>query len=132
MCIRDSNYSTSFGAGTRLLGRQMRTHIRSIYAMVRVADEIVDTYRGDDAGAMLDGFEREVSAALDSSYSANLVAQAFAVGARHVGIGRNLTEPFFTSMRMDLDTTEHTPVSYTHLRAHETKANLVCRLLLEK
>ena len=24
------------------------------------------------------------------------------------------------------------PVSYTHLRAHETKANLVCRLLLEK
>ena len=26
----------------------------------------------------------------------------------------------------------HDPVSYTHLRAHETKANLVCRLLLEK
>ncbi|WP_308462707.1 PTS fructose transporter subunit IIB, partial [Pseudomonas aeruginosa] len=24
------------------------------------------------------------------------------------------------------------PVSYTHLRAHETLANLVCRLLLEK
>src|SRR5665809_106334 len=24
------------------------------------------------------------------------------------------------------------PASYTHLRAHETKANLVCRLLLEK
>ena len=27
---------------------------------------------------------------------------------------------------------ETRPVSYTHLRAHETKANLVCRLLLEK
>ena len=25
-----------------------------------------------------------------------------------------------------------TPVSYTHLRAHETDCNLVCRLLLEK
>ena len=25
-----------------------------------------------------------------------------------------------------------TAVSYTHLRAHETAANLVCRLLLEK
>ena len=24
------------------------------------------------------------------------------------------------------------PVSYTHLRAHETEVNLVCRLLLEK
>ena len=26
----------------------------------------------------------------------------------------------------------HAPVSYTHLRAHETEADLVCRLLLEK
>ena len=26
----------------------------------------------------------------------------------------------------------HDPVSYTHLRAHETGRNLVCRLLLEK
>src|SRR5665213_3448870 len=26
----------------------------------------------------------------------------------------------------------YTPVSYTHLRAHETGRNLVCRLLLEK
>ena len=28
--------------------------------------------------------------------------------------------------------TKHTPVSYTHLRAHETPEHLVCRLLLEK
>ena len=27
---------------------------------------------------------------------------------------------------------EQTPVSYTHLRAHETPEHLVCRLLLEK
>ena len=27
---------------------------------------------------------------------------------------------------------KYTPVSYTHLRAHETGRNLVCRLLLEK
>ena len=26
----------------------------------------------------------------------------------------------------------HQPVSYTHLRAHETRHDLVCRLLLEK
>src|SRR5660398_310738 len=30
------------------------------------------------------------------------------------------------------DGVDRVPVSYTHLRAHETKANLVCRLLLEK
>ena len=28
--------------------------------------------------------------------------------------------------------TDHEPVSYTHLRAHETVLDLVCRLLLEK
>ncbi|WDT36860.1 hypothetical protein PVA38_11755 [Streptococcus pneumoniae D39] len=28
--------------------------------------------------------------------------------------------------------TQFTPVSYTHLRAHETVLDLVCRLLLEK
>ena len=27
---------------------------------------------------------------------------------------------------------DNTPVSYTHLRAHETRRHLVCRLLLEK
>nr|WP_255633239.1 squalene/phytoene synthase family protein [Demequina sp. TTPB684] len=90
----------------------MRTHIRSIYAMVRVADEIVDTYRGEDARAMLDSFEGEVNAALDSAFSANLVAHAFALSAKQVGIGRDLTEPFFASMRMDLDTTAHTQASF--------------------
>ena len=32
----------------------------------------------------------------------------------------------------DLQTLRDTPVSYTHLRAHETVLDLVCRLLLEK
>ncbi|WP_291378973.1 phytoene/squalene synthase family protein [Demequina sp.] len=107
-----ARYSTSFGVGTRLLTPPMRTHIRSIYAMVRVADEIVDTYRGEDARAMLDGFERDVHSALDSAFSANLVAHAFSLSARQVGISRDLTEPFFASMRMDLDTAEHTQASF--------------------
>ena len=32
----------------------------------------------------------------------------------------------------DILTTTLAPVSYTHLRAHETVLDLVCRLLLEK
>jgi len=32
----------------------------------------------------------------------------------------------------DIEINEHDPVSYTHLRAHETLRYLVCRLLLEK
>ena len=40
----------------------------------------------------------------------------------------------FLLFELDFFVTEDNKVavSYTHLRAHETKANLVCRLLLEK
>nr|CUV15971.1 protein of unknown function [Ralstonia solanacearum] len=36
------------------------------------------------------------------------------------------------SQAVELDLSGYAPVSYTHLRAHETRGNLVCRLLLEK
>ena len=32
----------------------------------------------------------------------------------------------------EIDKTYPTPVSYTHLRAHETRHELICHLLLEK
>ena len=35
-------------------------------------------------------------------------------------------------LRMNLKMQTHGTVSYTHLRAHETRHDLVCRLLLEK
>lgn len=107
-----ARYSTSFGLGTRLLPRAMRARIEDVYAMVRVADEIVDTYRGADAGALLDDFESEVQGALERGFSTNLVAHAFGRTARAVGIGRAQTEPFFASMRMDLTRTEHTEESF--------------------
>ncbi len=107
-----ARYSTSFGLGARLLDRRTRTHITSIYAMVRVADEIVDTYRGEDAREQLDRFERDVHAAMEGHFSTNLVAHAFGLTAREVGIGRDQTEPFFCSMRTDLDTCDHTQASF--------------------
>lgn len=103
-----ARYSTSFGLGTRLLGRAMRAHIEAIYAMVRVADEVVDTYRGDDAAAQLERFVAEVYGAMDGGFSTDLVAHAFGLTAREVGITREQTEPFFASMRMDLTRTVHT------------------------
>ncbi|WP_227589966.1 phytoene/squalene synthase family protein [Demequina pelophila] len=105
-------YSTSFGAGTRMLAPAMRRHIEAVYAMVRVADEIVDTYRGDDAGELLDAYEREVGAAMERGFSTDLVVHAFAVTARAVGITRAQVDPFFTSMRRDLDPVPHTQESF--------------------
>ena len=106
-------YSTSFGMASRLLGTAVRQHVDNIYALVRVADEIVDGGT-DEAGLerrvaarILNELERDVERCLEKGYSANLVVHAFAHTARHAHFGTELTEPFFASMRMDLVQTEH-------------------------
>ncbi|MCS3844382.1 phytoene/squalene synthase family protein [Microbacterium sp. AK031] len=102
-------YSTSFGWASRLLPGSMRDHIARIYALVRIADELVDG-PAEAAGvdretraAMLDDLEAETERALRRGFSTNLVVHAFAVTARAHGIGIELCGPFFASMRRDLD-----------------------------
>jgi phytoene/squalene synthetase len=109
-------YSTSFGLACRLLDEPVRTHVRNVYALVRVADEIVDAPRpgaGDEVRrTLLDALEAETLAALESGHSANLVVHAFARTAAECGIGPELVVPFFASMRTDLDRVEHDPDSF--------------------
>jgi phytoene/squalene synthetase len=102
-------YSTSFGLATRLLEPAVREQVRTIYALVRIADEIVDGAAAD-AGVGLDGqrellddLERETARTLERGYSTNLIVHAFALTARATGIDASLTAPFFESMRRDLD-----------------------------
>ena len=111
-------YSTSFGLTSRLLGSGVRQHVENIYALVRVADEIVDG-SGEDAGLdilatgqALNALESETELAMELGFSANLVVHAFALTAREAGFGRELTAPFFESMRMDLTATEHDQESF--------------------
>jgi phytoene synthase len=111
-------YSTSFGMASRLLGAGIRQSVANIYALVRVADEIVDG-GAEDAGldrkqaqAMLDAYEAETERALVEGYSADLVVHAFAHTARAAGFGAELTKPFFASMRADLSQTEHDAESF--------------------
>lgn len=111
-------YSTSFGMASRLLGRAVRQPVENIYALVRIADEIVDG-GADEAGVerqvaarLLNELERDVERSLEEGYSANLIVHAFARTARAAGFGAELTEPFFASMRMDLSQTEHDEQSF--------------------
>ena len=112
------NYSTSFGLASRLLAARTRMQIETIYALVRLADEIVDGVAAAaqlsrrDVGLLLDELEADTERALRTGYSTNLVVHAFALTARQTGIGTDLTRPFFASMRADLDQAEHTQASF--------------------
>lgn len=104
-------YSTSFALACRLLARPQRTDVRAIYALVRVADEVVDGPWGlrDPQGArvQLDRLEAETLDAIQHGSSPNVVVHGFARTARRCGIDRALVEPFFASMRADLEVHEH-------------------------
>ncbi len=111
-------YSTSFALACRLLGTRARQDVRCVYALVRIADEVVDG-TADAAGvtveqqrAMLDALEAETLHAVADGFSTNLVVHAFALTARACGIGEDLIVPFFASMRTDLDTSLHDGASH--------------------
>ncbi len=109
------SYSSSFGLASRLLAPPVRRDVRNVYALVRVADEIVDAPRPDQSVAQrraaLDQLEDETRAAMETGTSSNLVVHAFGQTALRVGIDPSLTTPFFASMRMDLDRTVHDDAS---------------------
>jgi phytoene/squalene synthetase len=95
-------YSTSFGLSIKLFAPELRPHIYAIYGLVRLADEIVDTYRGSDARLRLDELEAEVKRAIKTGYSGNPIVHAFALTAQTYHIPQALIKPFFHSMRSDL------------------------------
>ncbi|WP_199711118.1 phytoene/squalene synthase family protein [Tessaracoccus antarcticus] len=112
-------YSTSFAMATRLLPPTVRRDISSVYALVRVADEVVDgAAEGagldlDRAGARLDALEADVARATEEGFSENMVVHAFADVARRTGIPGDVVTPFFTSMRTDLTRSVHDDASFT-------------------
>ncbi len=111
-------YSTSFAMATRLLPPSVRRDISSVYALVRVADEIVDG-AAEGAGLdlsraafRLDALEADVMVATQEGFSENLVVHAFADVARRTGIPHSVVSPFFISMRTDLSRSVHDDESF--------------------
>jgi phytoene/squalene synthetase len=123
-------YSTSFGLASRLLGPAVRQHVENIYALVRVADEIVDGGAQIDtihAARALNELEAETEAAMVIGFSSNLVVHAFALTARDVDFGSELTAPFFESMRMDLSQKQHDRASFdTYVYGSAEVVGLMC------
>lgn len=108
-------YSTSFSLATGLLAEPVRTHITNLYAVVRIADEIVDGtaaaagLSGPQAREQLDGYCAEILAAIERGFSTDLNIHAFATTARACGMNPAHITAFFDSMRADIDHTVFTP-----------------------
>jgi 15-cis-phytoene synthase len=106
------NYSTSFSLGIKMLATRYRAAIFNIYGLVRVADEIVDTFHEFDKETLLKEFKADTYKAIELGISTNPVLHGFQRTAREFQIGHDLIEPFFKSMAEDLETHEHDITSY--------------------
>lgn len=106
------NYSTSFGQSTKLFSKDIQDDIFAIYGLVRIADEIVDTYEGSNKANLLTQLEKEVFSAIQNSYSPNPIVHSFALTAKRYGITDTLITPFFESMRMDLRPMKYSKTTY--------------------
>src|SRR5660398_26374 len=84
-----------------------------------------------DTSGYLDPGGRRLSGTVNISGAKNSALKLMAATLLADGESTLHRVPDIQDVRTMWDVLEH-PVSYTHLRAHETKANLVCRLLLEK
>ena len=99
-------------------------------------NELLMVYR-DDTSAF-DGKKKEAlkgKGEINNKFNAHIMQYLDKNGIRTHHI-ENVTDTESLVHRLDMLPVEcvvrNIAVSYTHLRAHETKANLVCRLLLEK
>lgn len=105
-------YSTSFSLAITLVDKSMRAHIYAVYGLVRLADEVVDSFRPHDARQLLEKLEHEVYSALESGYSTNLLIHSFSKTARAYHFELGLIRAFFASMRMDISKTDYNQKEY--------------------
>lgn len=112
------NYSTSFSLASRLLGKRVREDISNLYAMVRIADEIVDgtAYQAgmekSSVEAQLAAYETAVRAAPKQRFNTDPVLHAYGISARRCGYKDEYIEAFFASMRRDLHQVNYDPTSF--------------------
>jgi phytoene synthase len=100
-------YSTSFSKAVSLLDKDDRQAVYSIYAFVRYADEIVDTFHGVDQRQILRSFEKEYYKAVTTGVSSNPVLHAFQLTVKKYRISDELIQAFLRSMKSDLVKTNY-------------------------
>ncbi len=107
-----NSYSTSFSAGIRAFGKDLRMPIYAIYAYVRFADEIVDTFHNQNKEALIAQFKADTYTSIAQKISLNPVLHSFQTVINKYQIPHNLIDAFLKSMEMDLDNTAYSKDGY--------------------
>lgn len=103
-----NQYSTSFSLGVRLLDKEIRKHIYSIYGFVRYADEIVDTFFGFNQTELFDEFREDTYKAIHRGISLNPILDSFQRTVNECRIEQDIIDAFLDSMEMDLHFEKYT------------------------
>ncbi|MEM9025111.1 MAG: squalene/phytoene synthase family protein, partial [Bacteroidota bacterium] len=120
-------YSTSFSLGIRMLGKDLRDPIYSIYGFVRYADEIVDSFEGYDQAALLNKFWEDTWLAIEQRISLNPILHSFQQVVHAYGIEREMINTFLTSMEMDLHEQDYDQQRYeTYILGSAEVVGLMC------
>ncbi len=103
-------YGTTYYWGALLLRRPQRKHVYAVYALCRLADDIIDLPDTDDPAvldAQLTAFEESFRTALVERGSDDPTMAAIVHTVVSCGIEPECFERFFGAMRMDLTVTSY-------------------------
>jgi phytoene/squalene synthetase len=110
--IITQHYSTSFTLGIKTLAAKYHGAIYSIYAYVRYADEIVDTFHEHNKTELLSRFKQDTFVAIKEKISLNPVLHSFQLVVNQYNIDHSLIIAFLHSMEMDLAQQTFTEETY--------------------
>lgn len=96
------SYSTSFSIAVGFLNSEKQRAIYSIYAFVRLADEVVDSFHEYDKKTLLNDFENDYYKSYHEGISLNPVLHSFQHTVKKYDIPDQLIQAFLESMKVDL------------------------------
>ncbi len=100
-------YSTSFSMGVSALDKKYQDAIYGIYGFVRIADEIVDTFKNINKEKLFNEFRKQTYQAIEDGISTNPILHSFQKVVNDYNISKAHIDAFLNSMQMDLYYSAH-------------------------
>ena len=128
-----NQYSTSFSFSTRLIAKQLRPAIYSVYGLVRLADEVVDSFHSYDKKKLIERLKDDYSYAIENRISLNPILNSFQEAYHKYNFDPYLVDNFFHSMDMDLTPKEYTNELYNeYIHGSAEVIGLMCLKIFVK